>query len=153
MADNYWRDPTGALRIRVPDVAYAGTRAVELDLAAYQIKRGHAGERFFVRAFAQTRMLSPANCASSGTSAQDFAMRTGQCVRRYALTNPVWAVNQSFGQCPKGAAQAIDGDRDGLPDGCDPCPKTRLNVCQAPPPPREVLASPAGRGPALRGSR
>jgi hypothetical protein len=129
MADNYWRDPTGALSITLPIGAYEGTRAVELNLATYQVAKGHEGKRFFVRAFAQTSMANPADCAATGTSAQDYAMRSGQCIGRYALTNPIWAIKQSFTACPVNAPRTIDTDSDGLPDGCDPCPTSKLNFC------------------------
>jgi hypothetical protein len=129
MSDNYWRDPTGALTIPLPVAAYEGVQAVELNLGAYQVAEGREGERFFVRAFAQTQMRKAGDCVNRGTEAQRNALRSGQCIRRYALTNPIWAIKQTFTQCPVNARRAIDGDGDGFPDGCDPCPKSKVNVC------------------------
>jgi hypothetical protein len=130
--DGYWhvtRTATTSLRISgspdeepnvfppphdepLPENAYTGVHAVVLDLGAFQAAQNVPGERFFVRAFAQTHSK-----ACSPLSIHE------PCVRRYAFTNPVWAITQSdSGACPEDP-QALDRDADGLPDGCDPEPE------------------------------
>lgn len=104
-ADGYWRVDGQPLHVGLGFDDYGGTEAVTLDLRALTAGRGVRGERFFVRAIATTRLLQP----------------------RHAFTNPIWAVEQGAGTCPADAPRAIDGDGDGLPDGCDPCPTVNAN--------------------------
>jgi hypothetical protein len=111
MYDQYWLDPTGDLRIHIdpsletscrPELpetckGYYGLEPVTLNLKAYEASRGRKGDRFFVRAFARTNVLNPnADCPSDETdsSVQSTAMRRGGCIRRYAFTNPIWAVQR-----------------------------------------------------------
>ena len=126
MADDYWRDPTGDLRIL--SAGLEGLRAVTLNLKAYEVAPGHIGDRFFVRAFARTHVLTqdlgacpPEEFDPAGQDeeiTQSPEMRRGECIRRYAFTNPIWAIQRA--SCPTTANRGIDGDGDGIPDGCDP---------------------------------
>jgi hypothetical protein len=159
MADNYWRDPTGALSIALLPGTFDGERSVEVSLGAYEVAQGSRGSRFFVRAFAQTAVLNPDACAATpahvdrgdqpgdprgparpDASDQEHAVLSGECIRRYAFTNPIWAITRPLAQCAGTGARAIDSDGDGLPDGCDPCPRSQLNVCAAGRPPGEIVA-------------
>lgn len=99
-ADGYWRVDGQPLRVGSGPDDFAGSEAVTLDLRALTAGRGVPGERYFVRAVATTRLRQA----------------------RHAFTNPIWAVTRDAGTCPTDAPRAIDGDGDGLPDGCDPCP-------------------------------
>jgi hypothetical protein len=78
MGDGYWLDPTGNLRVALspgdPE-AYAGTRAIALDLEVFEAMRDVPGDRFFFRAFAETQAASSAP--------------------RYVFTNPLWVIRQT----------------------------------------------------------
>jgi hypothetical protein len=130
MKDNYYRDPTGLLRIPLqPWDAFAGKAVVMLPLAAFEADYLAPGDRFFVRAFAETAPKNAAGCATSFPARQQ-----GACIRHYAFTNPIWAITKRPlpGTCQP-SARAFDRDGDGLPDGCDPCPYTAARSCFAAP--------------------
>lgn len=140
--EGYSDDPTGG-RLRFNPVSFSGTRKVDIPLAWLSL--GLTGpenrtmivpDRLFVRAFARAHQRDGARCVPDPKS--------GACLWRYAYTNPVWAISPpGGGTCPRDRPRAIDSDGDGIPDGCDPCPRTRRNVCVAPPPDefdrREIL--------------
>lgn len=84
----------------VNDGTLSGLEPFDLDLRSFRAANDFSAERLFVRAYAVT----------------------GYGHERYAYTNPIWAVQRDFDTCPTTAANAIDGDLDGLPDGCDACP-------------------------------
>ncbi len=126
MKDGYWADPTGALRI-VPGPGLSGTRRIDLPIAAFQTANGRTPERIYVRAFAATQPKDAWACANN-----DVAKRSGACIRRYAFTNPVWAMpapKSPTGTCLSSRPRAMDRDGDGIPDGCDACPDTSKPLC------------------------
>lgn len=123
MKDGYWADPTGALRM-YPSIGLSGTRRIDLPIAAFQSANGRAPERMYVRAFAATRAKDATACATN-----DVAKRSGACIRRYAFTNPVWAI-PAPNRCVA-TPRAMDRDGDGIPDGCDACPGTSRPFCEA----------------------
>ncbi len=143
MQDDYWRDPTGLLTIPIPTPSIRGKYAVALPLAAFEAAfspsaipdhRSKPGDRFFVRAFARTTMQDRDGCQLGTTSDSDAAQlptRKGACIRRYALTNPIWAITKAapIGGCQP-TTRGLDIDGDGLPDGCDPCPLTASVYCR-----------------------
>ncbi len=138
MKDGYWADPTGMLRV-YPTAALSGSRRIDLPIAAFQAADGRAPDRLYVRAFAATQQQDPAACATS-----DVARRSGACIRRYAFTNPVWAIPAPkpwTGECLPHRPRAMDRDSDGIPDGCDPCPDTSASVCLPRPPIWDVRIS------------
>jgi hypothetical protein len=114
----YSPDPTGG-KLRVAVGSLAGRAVIDLPISSF-LAAGYAVDRLFVRAFAETRPL--------------------QGVKRYGFTNPVWAISPPFaaGTCPTGRPRALDGDADGLPDGCDPCPAIRGSSCTVTLPPGGV---------------
>lgn len=119
-ADGYSEDPTGGLMRFYPN-SMSGRRSIDLPLAALSIvEEGgtySAPNRLFIRAFARSQR-------SDGNGHCTPDPKSGKCLLRYALTNPVWAITPAIaaGSCPAGRPRAIDSDGDGLPDGCDPCP-------------------------------
>lgn len=138
MKDGYWVDPTGLLRIA--GTGMSGTRRIELPIAAFQTTNGRAPERLYLRAFAQTVQKDASACATN-----DVAKRSGACIRRYAFTNPVWAMpapKSSTGTCLVGRPRAMDRDGDGYPDGCDACPDSAKAFCTALPPGGGEIFSP-----------
>jgi len=156
MKDNYWRDPTGRLLLKPARISgvtpLMGAVVVNLPLSMFEANRDVPGKRFYVRAFAETSQKDSAACAiaeqvrpalfgglpGSITSQVEELVapaRQGACIRHYAFTNPVWAITKpvpASGCQP--SARALDRDRDGLPDGCDPCPTTPGFVCRIPAP-------------------
>jgi len=86
MGDNYWRDPAGQLRI-TPVNGWAGTRRVLLDLRLFPAMDNLPADRFFVRAFAITDTADPGDLC--------VADHEG-CLRRYAFTNPIWAIKDTY---------------------------------------------------------
>jgi hypothetical protein len=109
MVDHYWRDPTadangvgGILRI-LPhvDQALSGVASVELDLAEFpasccvaDVCQTCPADRHYVRAFAETVVRDAPGCMS-GSQDVDLAYRRGDCIRRYAYTNPIWIQDTS----------------------------------------------------------
>ncbi len=136
--DNYYLDPTaygetlvdddpeGQLTIRTAyqaggDEAYHNVVAIEIDPAQYPSGYGET-TGMFVRAFART---APEKWNDCDTLAEGEDLhRRGKCLVRLAYTNPIWALPQDWtvgDDCPEDT-RGIDGDGDGLPDGCDWCP-------------------------------
>lgn len=87
MRDNYWRDPTGLLDIQPTAPSMGGVLPINLPLSAFQANLNERGNRFYVRAFAETERQDANGCASSAD-----ARRGGACIRHYAFTNPIWAI-------------------------------------------------------------
>jgi hypothetical protein len=131
MEDTYWRDPTGLLAVSFVTPSLEGQRRILLPLSVLEASRQARGDRFYVRVFAETAMQDQEACLTS-TRAQ----RQGACIRRYALTNPVWAITKTTTppSCPL-SERALDRDGDGLPDGCDRCPTTPFPACVVAPAP------------------
>jgi hypothetical protein len=124
MKDGYIADPTGLLRINVPStLGQGGVQKIDLPISAFQAGIGTRPDRLYVRAFAATAQKDPATCATNAT--------TGACIRRYAFTNPIWAIpgaRPDATTCPTGRPRAMDRDGDGYPDGCDVCPAFANNA-------------------------
>ena len=127
MADNYWIDPTGLLTVPIPAPGLSGLAKVDLPIAAFEpSEKSKTPARLYVRAFAQTAQKNQSACWNN-----PIEVRKGACIRRYAFTNPVWAVPNPKGT--KGCVltpRSFDRDGDGIPDGCDRCPADAKNVCK-----------------------
>jgi hypothetical protein len=124
MQDNYWRDPTGLLNMSLPNGSLSGERLVMLPLRVFEAARLAPGDRFYVRAFAETARRDPGGCAQADFASIEASRtpgRQGACTRHYAFTNPIWAIARPVpvSGCQP-SARALDRDGDGLPDGCDP---------------------------------
>jgi hypothetical protein len=152
MEDRYWRDPTGTLLIepaRIRGVTpFEGAVIVNLPLATFEAAPDTPGDRFYVRAFAETAQKDRQACTiaervrlavfggfpefiSSQFEELVEPARQGACVRHYAFANPVWAISKPVPETGcQPSARALDRDRDGLPDGCDPCPATVGTRCR-----------------------
>jgi hypothetical protein len=86
MNDNYWRDPTGLLRFQPTD-GFQGTRRILLDLGQFPATQNLPADRFFVRAFAVTDHPDPEEICVTDHEG---------CLRRYAFTNPIWAIETTY---------------------------------------------------------
>lgn len=118
MADNYGIDPTGLLTVPIPAPGLSGLSGlakVDLPIAAFEpSEKSKTPARLYVRAFAQTAQKNQSACWNN-----PIEVRKGACIRRYAFTNPVWAVPNPKGT--KGCVltpRSFDRDGDGIPDGC-----------------------------------
>jgi hypothetical protein len=76
----------------LPADQWEGLEAVTLDLTAFQVDEDLGGDRFFVRALARTheRKKGVGPCDTSA----------GDCITRYALTNPVWVLSEAAAPPP-----------------------------------------------------
>ncbi len=73
----------------IPSGLYRGVTPFTLDLSRFHVAPGATPDRIFVRAFVRTDRgpnTSDTLCAS-----QSVAARSGQCIRRLAFSNPLWA--------------------------------------------------------------
>lgn len=116
-ADGYFRpnNVAGRLALRVLADTMSGKQTVIIDPDNYTID-GQRPSRLYVRAVAVTAACDPLDPVNHTRALQ------GDCIARYAMTNPVWSVEQKLGnECPIGD-RALDADHDGLPDACDPAP-------------------------------
>jgi hypothetical protein len=137
LADGYTEDPT---RLRTDDplagsmrffpLSLSGHRKIDISLSSLSVgdkgdDKGVIPDRLYIRAFARSQPM----IGNSGRCAPD--PKSGKCFLRYAFTNPIWAISPPFpaGTCPTGKTRAIDSDRDGKPNGCDPCPHTKQPTC------------------------
>lgn len=118
MKDGYTADPTGLLRFAVPGgLGQGGVQKFNLPISAFEAGFGRRPDRLYVRAFADTTFKDATACLTTGGA-------TGACIRRYAFTNPIWAIpgpRPDATTCPTGRPRAMDRDGDGYPDGCDAC--------------------------------
>ena len=98
--DGYWEaTPEGVESPAASDLTYdllnpvsnvfRGTTAFTLDLSRFPVAPGVTPDRIFVRAFVRTDRAGSAS--STECNAQSVAARAGQCIRRYAFSNPLWA--------------------------------------------------------------
>ncbi|MCH9646867.1 MAG: hypothetical protein K0U98_01440 [Deltaproteobacteria bacterium] len=111
----------------LPNTALSGTLPLDLDLAAFEAAQNFRGESFYVRAFVRTqtpREMSNGCYRAGGVCNCDVI--DGECIERYAFTNPIWVMLDKARDCDEGDP---DSDSDGIPDGCDPCPFTDDDVC------------------------
>jgi hypothetical protein len=104
MQDGYWLDDTlriiprgftsrpralGDVGVPIND-GYTGTGVWSLDLNQFEVKQGRPGDRFFIRAFAQTRDTTLSGCAVAG------GVSFSDPIPRYAFTNPIWVIKNNL---------------------------------------------------------
>jgi hypothetical protein len=128
MADGYWLPnpgPRAQLRI-IPTQAQAmaGFVRINLDLDQFPVAdANHPNrrvQRAYVRAFARTKK----SCDQNDPNLPEAVKLSGDCAPRYAFTNPVWALRDTWTpalDCPLDS-RALDADFDGVPDVCDAFP-------------------------------
>jgi hypothetical protein len=91
MADGYFRyDTLRTVAGGSGENGLGGAKAIVLDLTKFPTSAGKAPDRLFVRAFARTGQRAPSACFNGDQT----AWTTGQCIRHYAFTNPIWSVNR-----------------------------------------------------------
>ncbi len=72
-----------------PGSLFRGTTAFTLDMSRFPVAPGVTPDRIFVRAFVRTDR--PLGVTTADCDSQSSIARNGQCARRYAFTNPIWA--------------------------------------------------------------